>query len=163
NTLMHYLLDELHCYKDDHSDVLHPVSHEADGSFAGEAALTRPASTEALNMAHTSLTADVASLHSTMKEVRQQLSDMSNLVVTALTLPSTYLARPATVLHQVMPAIGESINAITILPHQLTSFSMSLPSHVGPQRTSTHPSVPLRIPNVPVLCVDGTWMPKSDS
>ncbi|KIN97548.1 hypothetical protein M404DRAFT_160167 [Pisolithus tinctorius Marx 270] len=179
DTLMRYLLDELHCYENDHSDALRPVSHEADGSFAGEAALARPASTEALNMAHASLTADVASLHSTVKEVHQQLSDMSNLVVKALTSPSTYLARPETVLHQVMPVIGESINAITILLRQLTSctyqstivqpsdidisISTSLPPHVRPQRTSTHPSVPLRIPNVPVLHVNGTRMPKSDS
>ncbi|KIO03442.1 hypothetical protein M404DRAFT_54840, partial [Pisolithus tinctorius Marx 270] len=37
DTLMRYLLDELHCYENDHSDALHPVSCEADGSFAGEA------------------------------------------------------------------------------------------------------------------------------
>ncbi|KAI6004432.1 hypothetical protein F5J12DRAFT_707691, partial [Pisolithus orientalis] len=35
--LMCYLLNELHCYENDHSNVLRPVSHEADGSFAGEA------------------------------------------------------------------------------------------------------------------------------
>ncbi|KIN96065.1 hypothetical protein M404DRAFT_33633 [Pisolithus tinctorius Marx 270] len=193
-----------------------PLSHDmvqkwineavAGSGIPGEAALARPASTEALNMAHASLTADVASLHSTVKEVHQQLSDMSNLVAKALTLPSTYLARPETVSHQVMPAIdhglGASSNPVLFRPscpvplkripspldqHDLIipgnpptlvqfriprvvqpsdidiSISMSLPSHVRPQRTSTHPSVPLRIPNVPVLRVDGTRMPKSDS
>ncbi|KAI6029265.1 hypothetical protein BKA83DRAFT_4046997 [Pisolithus microcarpus] len=39
DTLMRYLLDELHCYENDHSDALRPVSREGDRSFAGEAAL----------------------------------------------------------------------------------------------------------------------------
>ncbi|KAI6016548.1 hypothetical protein EDC04DRAFT_2577386 [Pisolithus marmoratus] len=96
DTLMRYLLDELHCYENDHSDALGPISHEADGSFAGEAALVQPASTEALNMAHASLTADVAALHTkveeisssqvtNMNEIRQRLSNISNLVTSALT------------------------------------------------------------------------------
>ncbi|KAI6152628.1 hypothetical protein BKA82DRAFT_35867 [Pisolithus tinctorius] len=205
-----------------------PLSHDmvqkwineavVGSGIPSEAALTRPASTEALNMAHASLTADVASLHTTVKEVRQQLSNMSNLVVKALTLPLTYLARPETVLHQTMalvppatqsvpvPAAQSCLNAFPVLWTGTTSsspaiqsvpvpaahfhapaFSLqptlvqfriprvvqpsdidisiltSLPSHVGLQRTSTCPSVPLRIPNVPVLHVDGTWMPKSDS
>ena len=61
---MRYLLDELHCYENDYSDALGPTPREADVSFAGEAALIRPALTEALRMAHASLTADVAALHS---------------------------------------------------------------------------------------------------
>ena len=61
---MCYLLDELHCYENDYSDALTPTSQEADALFASEAALVRPASTEALRMAHGVLTADVAVLHS---------------------------------------------------------------------------------------------------
>ena len=61
---MRYLLDELHCYENDYSDALAPTSWEANALFAGEAALLRPASTEALRMVHGSLTADVAVLHS---------------------------------------------------------------------------------------------------
>ncbi|KAI6019428.1 hypothetical protein BKA83DRAFT_4495450 [Pisolithus microcarpus] len=102
DTLMRYLLDELHCYENDHSDALRPVSREGDRSFAGEAALVRPASTEALQAAHASLTTDVSALHTTIKEVRssqaamsvdiqeirQQLNYMSNLVTRALTSTS---------------------------------------------------------------------------
>ncbi|KAI6004797.1 hypothetical protein EDD15DRAFT_2191570 [Pisolithus albus] len=102
DTLMRYLLNELHCYENDHSDALRPVSREGDRSFAGEAALVRPASTEALQAAHASLTAGVSALHTTVKEVcssqaamsvdvqeiRQQLNRMSNLVTTALTSTS---------------------------------------------------------------------------
>ncbi|KIO12167.1 hypothetical protein M404DRAFT_125937 [Pisolithus tinctorius Marx 270] len=101
DTLMRYLLDELHCYETDHSDALAPISREAEDSLAGEAALVRPASTEALRMAHAALTADVAALHTTVKrmshsqatmsadvrEIRQKLGDMSNMV-TALVLTS---------------------------------------------------------------------------
>ncbi|KAI6011166.1 hypothetical protein EDC04DRAFT_2580610, partial [Pisolithus marmoratus] len=39
NTLMRYLLNELHCYENNHSDALQPISHEANDSFAGEATL----------------------------------------------------------------------------------------------------------------------------
>ncbi|KAI6015803.1 hypothetical protein PISMIDRAFT_95111, partial [Pisolithus microcarpus 441] len=39
DTLMRYLLDELHCYENDHSDALRPVSREGSGSLAGEASL----------------------------------------------------------------------------------------------------------------------------
>ncbi|KAI5982051.1 hypothetical protein EDD15DRAFT_2181820 [Pisolithus albus] len=102
DTLMRYLLDELRCYENDHSDALRPVSREGDRSFAGEAALVRPASTEALQAAHASLTEDVSALHTTVKEVRssqaamsvdvqeirQQLNHMSNLVTRALTSTS---------------------------------------------------------------------------
>ncbi|KAI5988006.1 hypothetical protein EDD15DRAFT_2172890 [Pisolithus albus] len=103
DTLMRYLLDELYCYENDHSDALRPVSREANDSFAGEAALTRPASTEAVQMAHASLAADVAALHATvrevssmvsadMKEIRQQLSVMGGLVARTLAPGPTCLA-----------------------------------------------------------------------
>ncbi|KIO07402.1 hypothetical protein M404DRAFT_23906 [Pisolithus tinctorius Marx 270] len=98
DTLMCYLLDELNCYKNDHSDMLQPVPHEGDRSLAGEAALIQPVSTEVLSMAHASIMADMVSLHTTVREVkevscsllmdvreiRQQLTDMSNLVAKAL-------------------------------------------------------------------------------
>ncbi|KIO06718.1 hypothetical protein M404DRAFT_104405, partial [Pisolithus tinctorius Marx 270] len=37
DTLMHYLLDKLNCYENDHSNVLQLVPHEGDHSLAGEA------------------------------------------------------------------------------------------------------------------------------
>lgn len=210
---MRYLLDELHCYENDHSDALRPVSREANGSFAGEAALTRPASTEALYMAHTSLTADVAALHATVKEVssmmsaemkevsstvsaevremRQQLSNMGNLVVKALasapacsaSSPDDAAMHPACHQHssssviQPTPAtISHLLPAFSSRPMRLTAPQLGQPSsaptlhsRVGPQRSvviSTRKSnLPpgLLIPNVPVLHADGTRMPKSDS
>ncbi|KAL4077391.1 hypothetical protein J3A83DRAFT_4368717 [Scleroderma citrinum] len=105
DTLMWYLLDELHCYESDHSDALGPISREADVSLAGEGALTRPASTEALRMAHASLTADVAALHKTVnkvcasqeamagdvRDIREMFDNMSNQVQTASTSASSHV------------------------------------------------------------------------
>ncbi|KAG1814581.1 hypothetical protein DFJ58DRAFT_673655, partial [Suillus subalutaceus] len=42
DTLVCYLLDELHAYETDYSDALAPISHGADVSLAGEHALARP-------------------------------------------------------------------------------------------------------------------------
>ncbi|KAL4064178.1 hypothetical protein V8B97DRAFT_2011001 [Scleroderma yunnanense] len=96
---MHYLLDELHCYENDHSDALGPISWDADVSLAGEASLVQLASTEALHLAHASLMADVAALHTkvnnvytsqaamldNVKDMHDKFGDMSNWVQKALT------------------------------------------------------------------------------
>lgn len=90
---MQYLLDELHSYKEDFSDALAPRSQEASTSFAGEAALVHPASTEALHMTHASLTANMTTLHTAVvnlsamqdalaKDMRQNFNDMTNLIRT---------------------------------------------------------------------------------
>ncbi|KAI5994946.1 hypothetical protein F5J12DRAFT_929408 [Pisolithus orientalis] len=200
NTLMRYLLDELNCYENDHSDVLQPVPHEGDRSLAGEAALVQPVSTKALNMVHALITADMAALHTTMKEVKetlcslsvdvreicQQLSDMSNLVVKALTLASAYSAPSGPVLRQgttgsnarAMPITAyqhSPVQTTTLLPPVIQSASMptadlslstSLPSQIGPQRTKARASTSLLgvvIPDVPVLCPNGTRTTKLDS
>ncbi|KAL4072631.1 hypothetical protein V8B97DRAFT_2023395 [Scleroderma yunnanense] len=48
DTLICYLLDELHSYKNDHGDTLGPFPHEADMSLAGKHALAAPATREEL-------------------------------------------------------------------------------------------------------------------
>ena len=88
DTLMRYLLDELHAYETDYSDALAPTSREATASFAGEAALLRPATTEALRMAHAALTTDVATLRKDVmtsqaamaEDISQKLNVMTNLI-----------------------------------------------------------------------------------
>ncbi|KAL4065099.1 hypothetical protein J3A83DRAFT_4100021 [Scleroderma citrinum] len=39
DTLMHYLLNELYCYENDHSNALGPISWEANHSLASEGTL----------------------------------------------------------------------------------------------------------------------------
>jgi len=63
DTLMCYLLDELHSYETDFSDTLGPTLHEATASFAGKAVLLHSATMEALHMTHAALTTDMATLH----------------------------------------------------------------------------------------------------
>ncbi|KAG1718424.1 uncharacterized protein EDB91DRAFT_1066652 [Suillus paluster] len=69
DTLVRYLLDELHAYETDYSDALAPISRGADASLAGEHALARPASTEELRMVHASVSADVNSLRNDMRSL----------------------------------------------------------------------------------------------
>ncbi|KAL4067081.1 hypothetical protein V8B97DRAFT_2025365 [Scleroderma yunnanense] len=106
--LMCYLLDELHCYENDHSDALSLISWDADGSLAGEATLVQPASTEVLCLAHTSLMADVAALHtkvnkvynsqavmsSDVRDMCEKFGDLSNWVQKVLTSTLTYDSSP---------------------------------------------------------------------
>ncbi|KIO04655.1 hypothetical protein M404DRAFT_142566 [Pisolithus tinctorius Marx 270] len=175
DTLMHYLLNELNCYKNNHSDVLQPVPHKGDHSLTGKAVLIWPASTEVLNMAHASITADIAALHMTVKEVKetlcslsvdvreihQQLSDMSNLVVKALTSASAYSAPSGPVLCQ--STTGSNAQAMPITDLLL---SMSLLSQIRPQRTKACASTSLLgvvILDMPILCPNGTQTTKSDS
>ncbi|KIK22932.1 hypothetical protein PISMIDRAFT_101590 [Pisolithus microcarpus 441] len=166
DTLMRYLLDELHCYENDHSDALRPVSREGDRSFAGEAALVRPASTEALQAAHASLTTDI----------RQQLNYMSNLVTRALTSTSirsgseavpcpgtSDLAAPGECIcfiRNLSPAIQSDQPSTNSIPAHRCS-SVQTPASIGGRPYNIPRG--LLIPNVPVLHADGTRTPKSDS
>ncbi|KAI6007533.1 hypothetical protein F5J12DRAFT_693288, partial [Pisolithus orientalis] len=175
DTLMCYLLNELNCYGNNHSNVLQPVPHEGDCSLAGEAALIKPASTEALNMAHASITADMAVLHTTVKEVKetscslsvdvreicQQLSDMSNLVIKALTLASACSAPSGPVSHQDTTGTYQHSPAqtTTLLPPAIQSASMptaSEPSLLPPAIQST--SIPAAQPYLPTLNLQLTQM-----
>lgn len=97
DTLMWYLLDELHSYEEDYSDALAPTLREASALFAGEAALVRPASMEALHMAHVALTSDVAALHKTVVQVsasQDALAQDMRLIREALVPGSRTLASP---------------------------------------------------------------------
>ncbi|KAI5985968.1 hypothetical protein EDD15DRAFT_2200347 [Pisolithus albus] len=159
DTLMRYLLDEPHSYENDHSDALRPVSHEANGSFAGEAALAHPASTKALYTTHASLTVDVAALHMTVKEVSSTM---------------------ATEMKEV-----KEVSSTTSAEHRANACRISPPAFIGDPAHSSHLAAPtsscqpqraivigthksnlplgLLIPNVPVLHADGARTPKSDS
>ncbi|KAI6001641.1 hypothetical protein F5J12DRAFT_928371 [Pisolithus orientalis] len=177
DTLMHYLLDELNCYKNNHSDALQLVPHEGDHSLTGKAALVQPVSTKALNMVHALITSDMAVLHTTMKEVKetlcslsvdareihQQLSNMSNLVVKALTLASACSAPSGPVLHQdttgsnawVMPiaAAWISLPTFTCADHNIVTPSdpvhfhsnSRMPQVVQPLDLSLSTSLPSQV------------------
>ncbi|KAG0693862.1 hypothetical protein DFH29DRAFT_815938 [Suillus ampliporus] len=69
NTLIRYLLDELHSYESDHSDALCPTQQEADGSLLGEHTLAKPVCTQDLQMMQECITADVAVLRSDVRRL----------------------------------------------------------------------------------------------
>jgi hypothetical protein len=80
DTLIHYLLNELHAYKTDYgSDALAPISRGADASLAGEHALASPTSTEELR----SVAADVNGLRSDIGSVNDMLRSLMSVVVQA--------------------------------------------------------------------------------
>ncbi|KAG1845309.1 hypothetical protein DFJ58DRAFT_730899 [Suillus subalutaceus] len=85
DTLVRYLLDELHTYETDYSDALAPISRGADASLAGEYALARPVSTEELRMVHASVATDVNSLHNEIGSVNNSLRSLTSVVQAACT------------------------------------------------------------------------------
>jgi len=128
---MCYLLDELHSYETDFSDALGPTSRKATASFAGEAALLRPATTEALRMTHAALTMDMATLCKDVmnigasqvamaENICQRLNDVTNLINNALA-PS---------LRTMPPPLGTNGECMPLTPPQVTtdySICQSLP------------------------------------
>lgn len=62
DTLMRYLLDELHTYEHDYSDALCPLPRDGRDSLLGERALVAPASTEEVRMFHASLASEVSTV-----------------------------------------------------------------------------------------------------
>jgi hypothetical protein len=83
DTLIRYLLDELHSYETDYSDALAPVSRGADISLAGERELTRPASAEELRTFHSSVVADMNGLRSDVGLVNDSLLALTGVVQAA--------------------------------------------------------------------------------
>ena len=80
DTLIRYLLDELHAYEVDYSDALAPVQQEIDRSLAGEAALVQPKSTEELRMVHSSVVGDIQELRADMNSIAQSVRAMMEVV-----------------------------------------------------------------------------------
>ncbi|KAL4066809.1 hypothetical protein J3A83DRAFT_4098548, partial [Scleroderma citrinum] len=82
--LIHYLLDELHSYKNDHSDTLGPFPCEADMSLAGKYALAAPATKEELQMFQTSVSTEIHNLDNNiqaiLRNVINSLQDLTQVV-----------------------------------------------------------------------------------
>ncbi|KIM55549.1 hypothetical protein SCLCIDRAFT_30264 [Scleroderma citrinum Foug A] len=141
NTLMWYLLDELHSYEEDYSDALAPTLREASALFAGEAALVRPASMEALHMAHVALTSDVAALHKTVVQVsasQDALAQDMRLIREALVPGSRTLASPQDMNVHHHPSIQTTLQPSlipTVAPSQppVMHWQPAIQPHAGTQ------------------------------
>ncbi|KAG1807767.1 hypothetical protein EV424DRAFT_1329376 [Suillus variegatus] len=127
NTLIRYLLDELHTYETDYSDALAPFSREAESSLAGEQALMRPASTEELRMVHASVTADVNRLRVDISAVNDSLRSLTSMVQATSSCLKAAGHLPPTQLKE--------DPRFTLL----SASSAESPRHVRPPATHSHP------------------------
>ncbi|KAI6000121.1 hypothetical protein F5J12DRAFT_951289 [Pisolithus orientalis] len=164
DTLMRYLLNELNCYENDHSDTLQPVLHEGDCSLAGKAALVWPVSTKALNMVHASITANMAALHMTVKEVKETLCSLSvdrheQLVVKALTSASAYSAPSGPVLRQGTTGSNARAMPITAYQHSPAQTTMSSPPVI---QSASMPTVATWVSPPAFTCADHSFVAPSD-
>ncbi|KAG2081810.1 uncharacterized protein F5147DRAFT_735404 [Suillus discolor] len=159
NTLIRYLLDELHTYETDYSDALAPFSREAESSLAGEQALMRPASTEELRMVHASVTADVNRLRVDVSAVNDSLRSLTSMVQATSSclkaaghLPPTQLEEDPRFTLLRVSASGSA-----------ESPQISTPRHVHPPPTHSRPLNGLVIPRLPLVRSNGLKTPKAES
>ncbi|KAG2354498.1 hypothetical protein BDR07DRAFT_1494500 [Suillus spraguei] len=160
DTLIQYILDELHAYETDYSDALAPISCDADASLAGEHVLTRPASTEELHMVHASVTADVNSLHNNMRS-------LTSVVVQAACTTAIALQHLDSGHH--FTNVSESASS-TMTPPPVGTVQRPLSHRPLTQVPATVsisqqklPTPGLVIPQIPVAHSDGTSSPKNKS
>ena len=83
DTLIQYLLDELHTYETDYSDALALVPRNANDSLMGEATLIQPVSAEELRSVYMSVTSDVRGLRAGMDTLTSAVRELSTVVVNA--------------------------------------------------------------------------------
>jgi len=125
---MRYVLDELYHYEHDHSDALAPTSQEAGQSLAGEAALVRPATTEALNTVQASLSAEIQAAFSKLSAAQL-----------ALTEGQLALAKDIRSLHEQLGGGSNHLQPPDSCTPTSTSTSASLsnPSQIQPGQIAT--------------------------
>ncbi|KAG1741594.1 hypothetical protein EDD22DRAFT_786691 [Suillus occidentalis] len=167
DTLVRYLLDELHAYEADYSDALAPISRGANDSLAGENALVSPASTEELRLVHASVTADVDRLRNDIGSVNNSLRSLTNVVVQAACTTATAFQHLGSSQHfAVVP--GSDQNNGAVASKQRERLGLGHPGSTGtlPSTCTTSQRLPthgLVIPRVPFACANGTTSPKNRS
>lgn len=134
NTLIRYLLDELHTYETDYSDALAPFSREAESSLAGEQALMRPASTEELRMVHASMTADVNHLRVDISAVNDSLRSLTSMVQATSSCLKAAGHLPPTQLEE-----DPRFTLLRVSASSAESPQISTPRHVRPPPTHSRP------------------------
>ncbi|KAG1759372.1 hypothetical protein EDD22DRAFT_849297 [Suillus occidentalis] len=157
DTLIRYLLDELHSYESDHSDALCPTQREADGSLLGEHTLTKP----------DCITANVAGLRSDVCRLATALTCGKSTMVLAgstgnFTVPQLSAVQPH-------PSLTTSIHA-EALPSLPSIPSSTSPIQTLGQLTNSGadgirplPEQGLVIPAVPAKRADGSFPPRAES
>ncbi|KAL4071195.1 hypothetical protein V8B97DRAFT_2104394 [Scleroderma yunnanense] len=169
DTLIRYLLDELHSYENDHSNTLGPFPCEADMSLAGEHALAAPATREELWMFQSSVSTEIRKLDNNiqaiLRNVTNSLQDLTQVVRSGqLSTTASYLPPPS--------GIGSDGAPTSPLAHPLHWLSRhsgptTPPPAVSPSLvttesdTLTYSSPSPFIPDVPFTHADGTITPRN--
>ncbi|KAF9242145.1 hypothetical protein BU15DRAFT_44465 [Melanogaster broomeanus] len=165
DTLIRYLLDELHTYETDYSDALAPVPREVNESLLGEATLVEPMSTEELRDVHTSITTDVRGLRIDLDHV----AGARPLMPLTIKIPPrrVQVAAPAVVLASSVPSPLSSSDLAPVSPGMTSGPARTngVPGGKTRRIRSSHstPTPGVLIPHIPVLCSDGTRRPRADS
>ena len=197
DTLIRYLLDELHSYETDYSDVMAPTSRGANDSLMGEGALVRAVSTEEMRSVHTSVVTDVHGLRADMDGITGVIRELTHVILQSNRCsPTAAPGRNTDADPEAPPRPGPAPLTIRIPPHlagpsSIPASSRTTRSNVNlnlnppdrhdaaalaplPRRAKTGarrsrhlsysiPKPGLVIPDVPVLCSDGTRRPKKES
>ncbi|KAL4074551.1 hypothetical protein V8B97DRAFT_2022770 [Scleroderma yunnanense] len=123
DTLIHYLLDELHSYENDHSNALGPFPCEADMSLAGEHTLAAPATREELWMFQMSVSMEIHNLDNNIQailgNVTNSLQDLTQVVCSGqLSIVASSLPPPSGT-----DALGTFTTECTALLMNLQTFT----------------------------------------
>ncbi|KAL4065526.1 hypothetical protein V8B97DRAFT_2025782 [Scleroderma yunnanense] len=98
DTFICYLLDELHCYENNHSNTLGPFPCKVDMSLAGEHTLATPATREDLQLLQSSVSMEIHNLDNSLQailgNVTNSLQDLTQVV--HLSQPPAISPSPAT-------------------------------------------------------------------
>ncbi|KAL4070236.1 hypothetical protein V8B97DRAFT_1917933 [Scleroderma yunnanense] len=90
---IHYLLDELHCYENNHSNALGPFPCEVDMSLAGEHTLAAPATREDLWLLQSSVSMEIHNLDNSLQailgNVTNSLQDLTQVICLSQVLSTT--------------------------------------------------------------------------
>ncbi|KIL00306.1 hypothetical protein PAXRUDRAFT_770033, partial [Paxillus rubicundulus Ve08.2h10] len=190
DTMIRYLLDELHAYETDHGDALCPIQQEANVSLLGEHTLVKPATTEDVCLLQASISTD---LHQAVWQITNIVVATSKSMGTVPLLPpsllttlspnvNSLLALPTMTVQGAEQALAPLTSLmVQCLPLLTLSSDSSLPSttsqvitNQGPPPGSQHkwcshkvshalPTKDLIIPDVPVVNGDGTRQHRRDS
>jgi hypothetical protein len=150
DTLVRYLLDELHAYETDYSDALAPISRGADASLASEHALASPTSTEELR----SVAADVNGLRSDIGSVNDTLRSLTSVVVQAACTAAMALQHLDSSQHFAAISDSEPCASRTLTLH-CTIQSDRMPQihvllHLEARTVPSHHDIAIRRPSVPL-------------
>lgn len=133
DTLLRYLLDELHSYETDHSDALAPdsLACDADKSLLGEATLIQPVSVEEMRSMRASFDSDIADLRRRVVCMDGKVDKLTTAISERVPLGGTTNTQHTNPLQR----------KLTIkLPPRITARDE--PGGVGPLSTSRAPTIP---------------------